>query len=80
MIVDSLMVNRVRLLWFRKSDELDRNYSALVKKLEEAVLSISARFPKINNCCGVFYDIALGINSFTIALHIELLDVRSEFA
>jgi hypothetical protein len=51
-----------------------------VKKLEEAVLSISARFPEINNCCGVFYDIALGINSFTVTLHIELLDVRSEFA
>jgi hypothetical protein len=52
----------------------------LVQELEETVLSIGAWFAEINNSCGVFDDIAFGINSLSVAFHVELLDVRGELA
>lgn len=51
-----------------------------MEELEEAMLAVGAWLSKINDSCGVIYDIAFGINSFSIALHVKLLDVRSEFA
>ncbi len=80
MVVDGLLSNVVRLLWFSEPDEFDGSDSALVQELEETVLSIGAWFAEINNSCGVFDDIAFGINSLSVAFHVELLDVRGELA
>jgi hypothetical protein len=69
-----------RLLRLAISNKLDWDSSSLMQKLEETVLSVGSRFSKIYNSCLVGYNISIILHSFSIALHVKLLNVRRELA
>lgn len=68
------------LLGFCEPDELDWDCSALMQKLEETMLAVSSRFAKVDNGRLVCDLLAFCINTFSVAFHIELLNMRGEFA
>lgn len=70
MIIDWVIDNGVRLLGFGESDELNGSDAALVEQLEETMLSIGSRLSKVNDCGLVVDDLALGVDTFAVALHI----------
>ncbi len=75
-----LPLNTERLLGFGETNEFDWNDSTLVEKLEETVLAVCSWFSKIHNSCLVINLLSFCVDSLSIALHVELLDVWSEFA
>ena len=79
MIANGLSFNLVRSLGFGESDELYWSYATLMKELEETVLSVCARLAEVNNSTLVVNMLTLYIYSFSITLHIELLDMRCKF-
>lgn len=79
MVGDRFALKEVRSLRFGKSNEFDRNGSALMEQLEETVLSVRAWLPKVYNCCFILQNLPLLVDSFPVAFHIELLDVGGEF-
>lgn len=78
-IVYCLTLNIERCLWFCEPNKLYWNDSTLMKKLEETMLSVSSWFTKINNSCLIANLFSMNIYSFTIALHIKLLNMWSKF-
>lgn len=68
------------MLRFSKSDELNRDSAPLMEKLEETMLSVGSRLSEINNSSWVVNYFAFRVNSLSIALHIELLDMGCKFA
>ena len=79
-VVDWIIDNRVRLLRLRKADKLNRSDSALMQQLEEAMLAIGSRLSEVDHSSRIRDDFSLRVHSFSVALHIELLDVRGELA
>jgi len=80
MIVDSLTLNFKGTLWFGESNEFNWSHSALMKQLEETMLSVGSRFSKIDHSSVPCHNFTLVGNSLAIALHIQLLDMRGKFA
>lgn len=70
----------IRLLRFCETNELNRSDAALMKKLEEAMLSIRAGLSEVYHCCLIVDHFSLRIHSLTVAFHVQLLNVRSKFA
>lgn len=68
------------LLGFCEPDELDWDCSALMQKLEETMLTVSSRFAEVDNSRLVGDLLAFGISALSVAFHIELLNMGSEFA
>ena len=80
MIVDRIVEDCIWLLGFRESDEFHGTDSALMEQLEETVLSIGARLSKIDYGCLVIDDFSMRVHSFSVAFHVQLLDVGCELA
>jgi hypothetical protein len=51
-----------------------------MQKLIEAMLAVCARFSEVYNSCIVVDNLALQIDSFTVAFHVKLLNMRNELA
>ena len=51
-----------------------------MQELEEAVLAVGSWFSKIDDGCVVVYDFTFLVDSFSVAFHVELLDVGGKFA
>lgn len=68
------------LLRFGESDELSRDCPTLMQQLVEAVLSVSSRLPEIHYCGLVGELLTCEVDTLTVALHIQLLDVWHELA
>lgn len=79
-VVDWVVLDWIWLLWFSEAYEFHGRDPALMEELEEAVLSIGAGLAKIDNSSLVVDDISLGVHSFAVALHVQLLDVGRELA
>ena len=62
-------------LGLHKSNKLNRNHSALVKKLEIGVLTIGSWLSKIDNCSLIIQRFSFQVDPLTVAFHIELLNV-----
>ena len=80
MIADWIVGHCEWLLWLCEANELNWSSSSLMKKLEEAMLTICARFSEIDYCSLVRDYFSFWVYSLPIALHVKLLDVRCEFA
>ena len=80
MATDWLTLNDQRLLRFGESNEFNWNYSALVQKLEETVLTVRSWFTKIYYSRLVVDLLTFCVYSFAIALHVQLLNVWCELA
>lgn len=70
MVVDWLILDIVGLLRFWKAYKLDRDDSALMEKLKETVLAISAWLSKVDDSSLMGNKASFWIDSFSIALHI----------
>jgi hypothetical protein len=70
MVAHCFMLNKISLLGFSESNELDRYDSALMQKLEEAVLSVCPWLSKVDDCSFVLDLLALGVDSFPVTLHV----------
>jgi hypothetical protein len=79
-IADGIVEDGVGLLRFSEADKLNWSDASLMKELEEAMLSVGAGLPEIHNSSLIGNNFALRVDSFAVALHIQLLNVRSEFA
>ena len=76
---DGLGGEVVGVLGTGEADEFDGGDAALVQQLEEAVLAVGAWLPEVYYCCLVTYLLAATVYALSVALHVQLLDVRSEF-
>ena len=77
MIWNWLIFQKNFLLRFAKADKLARGNPALMQILIKTVLAISARFPKIDNSGLLLKCVSINSNSFSIAFHINLLNMRN---
>ena len=80
MTADGLAFDFVGLLGFCEPDELNWDCSALMSKLEETMLTVSSRLPKVDNSRLVGDLFPFCVDALSVAFHIELLNMRSEFA
>lgn len=80
MIINWIVDYRVRLLRFSKAYELDGRNTTLMEELEEAMLSVRSRLTEIDDRGLVINYFSMRVYSFSIAFHIQLLNMRGKFA
>lgn len=78
-VVDCLALNMQRILRLGKPDELCGDDSTLMQQLEETVLAVGSRLSEVDHSSLIGQLLTFCIYSLSIALHIQLLNVRSEF-
>lgn len=80
MVVDRIVLNQIGLLGLAETDELNGGNSPLMKKLEETMLAIGARLPKVDHSSFPTNHIPLLVDSLSVAFHVQLLNMGCKFA
>ena len=80
MVVDRIVLNQIRLWRFAEADRLYGGDSSLMKKLEETMLAIGARLPKVDHSSFPTNHIPFFIDSLSVAFHVQLLNMWCKFA
>jgi hypothetical protein len=80
MVVYWIVDDRVGLLRFSKANELNGCSTTLMEQLKETMLSVCARLTEIHDRGLVINYFPMRVNPLSVALHIQLLNMRGEFA
>ena len=73
------MVFAYRIVAGNRREEIGRHHArALVYQLIEGVLSVGARFPPNYHTGGIVHDLPIAVYAFTIAFHLQLLQISGE--